>query len=119
MFSCKKPVRNEFTGKWESGDKAMIVLNEDSTCIVRNFDLTKIWGNYNEPAIKEKLNGTGKWEFISPTMSSCHVYISITGKGGFPLYVEGTGMTGYFRPWKLIIYIGNPDNMNLYEFYKK
>jgi hypothetical protein len=31
----------------------------------------------------------------------------------------GTGMTGYFRPWKLFNYIGDPDDMNLYEFYKQ
>jgi hypothetical protein len=31
----------------------------------------------------------------------------------------GTGMTGYFRPWKLFSYIGDPDDMNLYEFYKQ
>jgi hypothetical protein len=28
-------------------------------------------------------------------------------------------MTGYFRPWKLCVFIGDPDDMNLYEFYKK
>jgi hypothetical protein len=57
MFSCKKPDRKEFIGKWESDDKAMIVLNKDSTCIVQNVDMEKIWGSYNDPAIV--LNGNG------------------------------------------------------------
>jgi hypothetical protein len=119
MFSCKKPDRKEFLGKWESDDKAMIILNEDSTCIVQNFDMEKIWGSYNEPAIKEKLNGKGKWKFVHPTKYLSHYCIYVDLKGSFPLCVTGTGMTGYFRPWKLFIYIGDPDNMNLYEFYKK
>jgi hypothetical protein len=118
IFSCKKPDRKEFIGKWESDEKAMIVLNKDSTCIIQNFDLEKIWGN--EPAIKEKLNGKGKWKFIHPDKYSGHYCIYVdSNMGSFPLYVMGTGMTGYFRPWKLFKYIGDPDDMNLYEFYKK
>jgi hypothetical protein len=115
MFSCKKPVRKEFTGNWESNDNAMIVLNEDSTCIIRNMDATKIWSGRND-----SINSTGKWEFISPDKYSSYYCIYVdSNKGGFPLYVMGTGMTGYFRPWKLCIFIGDPDDMNLYEFYKK
>jgi hypothetical protein len=115
MNSCKKPVNKEFIGKWESDDKAMIVLNEDNTCTIRNMNATKIWSGRND-----SINGMGKWKFIPPDKWSSHYCIYInSNKGSFPLYVMGTGMTGYFRPWKLFMYIGDPDDMNLYEFYKK
>ncbi|MDR2119510.1 MAG: hypothetical protein LBP64_01365 [Tannerella sp.] len=120
LFSCKEPVGEEFAGKWEAGDGAVIVLNEDSTCIVRNLDPAKIRVSKNDSATKERINGAGKWELIRPNKYSGHYCIYIdSNKGGFPLCVMGTGLTGYFRPWKLCIYIGDPDDMNLYEFYKK
>jgi hypothetical protein len=116
MFSCKNPNREEFIGKWESEDKAMIVLNEDNTCVLRNLDATKIWGAKNDSEIKE-INSTGKWEFVSPDKLSRRYRIYIHyDKGHFPLFMMGTGLTGYFRPWKLFDYIGDPDDMNLYEF---
>ena len=99
--------------------KAMIILNEDSTCILQNVDAIKIWGDRNDFEIK-KINSAGKWKFVSPgrLYHSYHIYIDYD-KGHFPLFIMGTGMTGYFRPWKLFDYIGDPDDMNLYEFYKK
>jgi hypothetical protein len=117
MFSCKKPDREEFIGKWESEDKAMIVLNEDGTCIVQNIDSVKFWNNHHNSTIK-KPDGTGKWKFASSAMFDYCIFIELD-KVHFRLDVVGTGHTGYFRPWKLFIYIGDPDDMNLYEFYKK
>jgi hypothetical protein len=39
---------------------------------------------------------------------------------GFNLYVSGTGnIVCCFPTWKLFSYIGDPDEMNLYEFYKQ
>jgi hypothetical protein len=113
-FSCRKPDRKEFAGRWESGDKAMIVLHEDHTCFIRNMDASKIWSHRND-----SINGTGKWEFIPPDKFSAHycIYVDLN-KIHFPLYVTGAGMTGYFIPWKLFMYIGDPDDMNLLEFYK-
>jgi hypothetical protein len=118
VFSCKKPVREEFTGKWVSEDKAMIILNEDSTCILQNIDPVKIWDS--DSATKGKINGAGKWKFSPPDKWSGHYCIYVdSNKGSFPLYVMGIGHTGYFRPWKLFNFIGDPDNMDLYEFYKQ
>jgi hypothetical protein len=117
-FSCKNPDREEFIGKWLSDDEAMIILYADSACIVRNLDPVKL--QWNNSGIKEKINDAGTWELASPDRLSgdYRIYIDITGVV-FPVEIIGTGHTGYFRPWKLCIYIGDPDDMNFYEFYKQ
>jgi hypothetical protein len=119
IFFCKKPVKEDFIGNWESTDKSMIVLNKDNTCTINNIDSVKIWSKEDSFETK-KTNRSGKWKFVSSTKSNSHYCIYINSdKGGFPLNVTGTDFIGYFNFWKLSVYAEDPGDMNFYKFYKQ
>jgi hypothetical protein len=115
-------VVRELTGNWKSADGASIILNKDSTCILKNVvDPIKNWETGHDSLVITKINTSGKWKLQQPTKYYRYycVYIVSEEGRGFLINVEGSGLTGYFKPWKLVVYIGDPDGLNFCEFYKQ
>lgn len=129
LYSCgnPEPMRTDFIGTWKSSDGAIIKLYKNDECEISNLNYKNIYSFDNTPSI---LNCKGIWKFINVNDEPV---VDITyEKGGnykykgqirpnisgFHLSISGQGLLENQPPWKLFVFIGDPDNMNKYEFIK-
>lgn len=111
---------NDFVGLWHSDEGGVIILNEDSTCVIQNLN-GKYFG-YND-----SLSYSGKWLLREKDDNGYDVYnIEIWSQdelGYTSLYISlkitGEGLFGTSPPWSLFQYIGDPDEINKYRFVKQ
>lgn len=118
-YGCHtEPTRDSLIGSWESSDGCEIVLNEDSTCFVKDLDLSKLFKESNDTCLTfmgtwkyRRQNDLGDKEYnIVIREDSMYLYI--------PLSISGHGICGNKPPWYLYQSIGDPDEMNQYKFVK-
>jgi hypothetical protein len=129
LFGCKEPKfeNSDFVGTWKSDDGAIIVFNQDGSCILKdlNYSIISIANNPNE-----KLNSIGNWKVISGVENgitggiSTGVEVSYKlmdreGQGGINFYISGQGFSENALPWDLFIWKGDPDEMEKYKFVKQ
>ncbi|MFV0507367.1 MAG: hypothetical protein ACK5L5_11820 [Bacteroidales bacterium] len=116
LQSCSnlKFERKDFVGIWEAGDKATVELNEDSSTIIKDIDLSNIF--YSKT--NETIDFSGKWEFTTDMYKKQVIRIN-SRKYTFDFYISGQGTFGNKPPFDLYIFIGDPDEMNKYRFIKQ
>lgn len=118
------PQKEDFVGEWTADNGGIVYLNKNSSCVVENINISKVYPEY-----KENLNFEGTWEFrdhdsnnnkqYNVFIVSKHTTESIDSIFVFEFDVAGQGILGNKPPWKLYMYIGDPDDMNWYELKKK
>lgn len=136
MISCNKKVNEkDLVGIWEAKDGATIELKPDKSFSGSNIDFGKIEFPEKEFANK-KVTFDGNWKLTEYSKSielvSGSTYadygientyldngIKKSHRLGFSFIIEGSGLLQNSPPWKLVVYIGDPDEMNKYEFMKK
>jgi len=129
MYSCSpEPKTNDFIGTWNSSDGASIKLYENEVCEITNLNYKKIYSFNDTPSV---LHCKGVWNFknvndepvIDITYKKGGTY-TYNGQirhnlSGFHLSISGEGFFENRPPWKLFVFVGDPDDMNKYEFVKK
>lgn len=138
--SCDTQIsKRDLEGTWESDDGALIVLSEDGTFATKGInyfvvsgsklfngkkiDLSGEWqigkiGNQENKAVKLISNSTYKDFGIHKT------YVDKNGlEQSYKIYctfqVYESGLFNNKTPYSLFVYIGDPDDMNKYNFTKK
>lgn len=138
--SCDTQIsKRDLEGTWESDDGALIVLSEDGTFVAKGInyfvvsgsklfngkkiDLSGEWqidkiGNQENKAVKLISNSTYKDFGIHKT------YVDKNGlEQSYKIYctfqVYESGLFNNKTPYSLFVYIGDPDDMNKYNFTKK
>lgn len=138
LQSCKKnnPNEDDFVGLWVADNGASVQFMKDKTFIARKIDFSKIY--YEKEFEYKKIDFKGKWRLVNypqkigtivlqseSTYSDYgikHTYL-VNGKEkshkvGFSFEIGGRGLL-HKPPWLLFIWIGDPDDMNKYEFNKQ
>lgn len=113
--SGQEPLREDFIGVWKSIDGSIIEFKKEGQFKAVDIDMSKII--YDVDASKGK-NLSGKWEFTIDDYGKKVLEISAE-KYRFKFYIDGKGMFGSEPPWALYTFIGDPDELNKYEFLKK
>lgn len=138
--SCDTQIsKRDLEGTWESNDGALIVLNEDGTYTVKGINYFLISGDKNFNG--QKIDLTGKWhigktgnqekktvELISNlTYKDFGIHDTYVDKNGLEqshkincsFEVSESGLFSNKPPYSLFVHIGDPDDMNKYNFTKK
>ena len=117
LLSCSnpKPERKDFIGTWKSDDGAMFQLHEDGSITAKQINLSKIF--FEDEMQANKLDFTGKWEFATDNYQRRIIKVT-AGKYTFSFNITGQGITENKPPWYLFAWIGDPDEMDKYEFRK-
>lgn len=129
--------KEQFTGSWESGDGAIIELREDGTYTARKLDFLA-YCCYDEIEDTMRFDMEGDWRIMEEgdrpilKLSSNQTFedygiektYTVDGKVlsykiGMELNISGRGMLENKPPWHLFYWVGDPDDMNKYEFLKK
>ena len=136
LLSCNKKLsEKEFVGTWEANDGAVVKLQSNKRFSASNIDFDKIDFPQKE-FINKKVSLEGNWQLTEESdrmeLVSKSTYadygientyddngVKKSHKLGFSFDIEGSGILQNSPPWKLVIYIGDPDDMNKYEFVKK
>lgn len=134
--SCGEKMKDEdFVGAWKAPDGAMIELKSDGKFIARNIDFSMI--RYAESEfINKQLSFEGKW-YLSVTQKMIELesestyadygientYLNngekMSRKLGISFNIEGSGLLKNNLPWSLVVFIGDPDELNKYKFVKQ
>lgn len=120
MFGCaiEKPVKADFIGTWTSKDGGLIVLNEDSTCLVKMLDMARL-NDYSEESFA---NFDGKWYIRAQDDLGHDEYNIVIRQDSLCIYetfiISGQGLLKNTSPWYFFQYIGDPDDLNEYKFVK-
>ena len=140
LNACDRPTelkKEQFTGSWESGDGAIIELREDGTYTARKLDFLT-YCCYDEIEDTMRFDMEGDWRIMEEgdrpilKLSSNQTFedygiektYTVDGKVlsykiGMELNISGRGMLENKPPWHLFYWVGDPDDMNKYEFLKK
>ncbi|WP_175631262.1 hypothetical protein [Bacteroides acidifaciens] len=113
-----KPVKADFVGTWTSKDGGLIVLNEDSTCLVKMLDMARL-NDYSEESFA---SFDGKWYIRAQDDLGHDEYNIVIRQDSLCIYepfiVSGQGLLKNRSPWYFFQYIGDPDNLDEYRFVK-
>lgn len=135
FLSCGEKMKDkDFIGVWRAEDGAIIELKSDGKFIARNIDFSKIEYAKSE-LLNKKLSFEGKWH-----LSIAQKMIELDGESTYADYgventylyngekrshkvgvsfnIEGSGLLQNNLPWSLVIFIGDPDELNKYLFTK-
>ena len=140
LSGCNAEIRkSDLEGTWRSDDGALIVLNEDGTFIAKGINYFVVSGSklFNG----KKIDLSGEWqigktgnqekksvELISnSTYKDFDVHKTYVDENGleqsYKIYctfqVYESGLFNNKPPYSLFVYIGDPDDMNKYNFTKK
>lgn len=113
--SGQEPMQDDFIGVWKSSDGSTIELKEENQFEAINFNLSNIIKTEN---LSKESNLLGKWELATDNYGEQVVKIKAENYR-FKFNISGQGLLKKKPPWKLYIFIGDPDEMNKYEFVKK
>jgi hypothetical protein len=109
----RSPRLSDLIGTWITNDGDTIILMNDSACDVRNLRYP------DDPIDRSPRSFVGKWRFEVSTFGIGHSVLSLRGDYyAESLFVSGNGLLGNSPPWFIFQFIGDPDEMNLYEFRK-
>ena len=109
------PKPKDFIGSWKSDDGAIIELEKDSSFIAKQVNLSNIFFDKDNRNIK--IDFEGRWEFTTDYKKKKIIKIN-SNKYSFSFEISGQGILERKPPWDLYIWIGDPDDMNKYEFKK-
>ncbi len=113
--SGQEPLREDFIGKWKSSNGSLIELTRDGHFNGIKVDMSKII--YDVDDLEGKAL-QGRWELTTDNYGKQVIKIS-TEKYRFNFYIVGEGLFEKTPPWRIYSYIGDPDDMNKYEFIKQ
>ncbi len=138
IFNCcgKGFQREEFVGIWKSKDGAVIELKRDGTYIAKKINFNILYPK--EQFIKEMPNNTGNWKINKSSDNiDCIVLNSNNTYGDYNIdntytidgakrshkiilsfEISNEGMFASKPSYKLFLWVGDPDDMNKYVFFK-
>lgn len=111
--SCDSLEKKSFVGTWIAADKATIEFRSNNVVQLKNIDKNKIF--YNPKSTKNEVSFEGKWNFNSEK----NIVNINSNMYHFTLEVIGQGFLGNEPPYNLVLWVGDPDEINKYEFIKK
>lgn len=132
----QEPTRKEIIGVWQSNDGAIVEFKADSTYSAKQIDYYNMYLESEHKGKKLDFGGTWRMKYwngqqkvelytdasfsdfgIEKTYSNNGQVVS--HKLGITFEIFGKGLLGNKPTWHLFIWIGDPDDMNKYEFEKK
>lgn len=134
--SCiKEPKYKSFVGVWKAQDGAIIELNSDGKYSAQKIDFSKIKDTRPE-FLSKRLNFEGEWHLNSKKriielesesrfkdhgIENTYLYNGekMSHKVGISFNIEGSGLFQNKPPWFLVVFIGDPDDLNKYTFTKE
>lgn len=118
----QQPSRNDIIGVWVAKDGGKFLFQDDGSFTSENLSGSKIFAGFSEYA-KESFMESGTWEIMDSSgvsIVSLNFRKSEKLKSGFSTKLKISGEGLFNRPpWRLLVWIGDPDNMNEYEFKKQ
>lgn len=119
----QQPTRNDIVGVWIAEDGGKFSFEEDGSFISENLSGSKIfYGFAKYEGVNFNESGTWALKKVSGgSVISLDFSISEKLQGGFStqLTVSGEGLLENKPPWRLFAWLGDPDDMNKYEFKKQ
>lgn len=118
LVSCNKynPKKEDFdNGVWKASDGATIFLNSDSSVTIKQINLANIFFEFNNNK-PNYVDLTGKWKLTTDLNKHKVISINSNNKYFFDINIKGHGIFEIKSPFDLFVYIGDPDEMNRYEF---
>jgi hypothetical protein len=121
--TSQKPNKKYFIGIWKSEQGGEFEFNSDGSFIAKGIVSEKLFGS--SEGLSKTFSESGTWNFenvngrftIPLTFNNG---IKSTGKYFMKLNIVGeNGIAENKPPWRLYVWIGDPDDMNKYEFRKK
>ena len=119
----QQPTKNDIIGVWIAEDGGRFSFEADGSFTSENLSGSKIFSgfaNYDGMNFSE----SGNWELKDASGGSIVSLNSrksekLQGSFSTQLTVSGEGLLGNKPPWRLFAWIGDPDDMNKYEFKKQ
>jgi hypothetical protein len=124
LFGCtpgQYPTEKEFVGEWKSQYDEVLILNEDSTFVMKNLR-SEVFLNHISG---EKIDGKGTWRIETPKHSiwslrlnySVYTRNGVCDENGFGehLFIRGSGLLGNKPPWRIHSFDGDGYEFSVFK----
>lgn len=125
QFGCSVPApsKEDFIGIWKSNDGGVFNFKDDNTFSAENLTGEKMFDGFQKYYGK-KITEKGKW-YIKKEKDRWRLFLDFKkveqSNGGHSTQLNIEGKNGVLLnkpPWVLFVWIGDPDDINKYEFTK-